>query len=51
MSSTSSYRPSGIYSAQWLPTDAAGRLERVALDAHLAFVDASPSCTAVRLRR
>ncbi len=37
MSSTSSYRPSGIYSAQWLPTDAAGVLDRAALDAHLVF--------------
>jgi dihydrodipicolinate synthase/N-acetylneuraminate lyase len=31
------YRPSGIYSAQWLPTDADGRLDRAALAAHLAF--------------
>jgi 4-hydroxy-tetrahydrodipicolinate synthase len=37
MPSTSSYRPVGIYSAQWLPTDAAGRLDRAALAAHLAF--------------
>jgi hypothetical protein len=35
--STSLYRPGGIYSAQWLPTDAAGRLDRPALAAHLAF--------------
>ena len=31
------YRPSGIYSAQWLPTDSAGRLDRASLAAHLAF--------------
>jgi len=31
------YRPGGIYSAQWLPTDSAGRLDRSALAAHLAF--------------
>jgi dihydrodipicolinate synthase/N-acetylneuraminate lyase len=31
------YRPSGIYSAQWLPTDAERRLDRAALAAHLAF--------------
>ncbi len=34
---TSPFRPSGIYSAQWLPTDAAGRLDRAALATHLAF--------------
>lgn len=34
---STSYRPSGIYSAQWLPTDSAGRLDRAALAAHLAF--------------
>lgn len=32
-----SYRPSGIYSAQWLPTDASGRLDRSSLAAHLEF--------------
>jgi 4-hydroxy-tetrahydrodipicolinate synthase len=32
-----SYRPRGIYSAQWLPTDSAGRLDRASLAAHLAF--------------
>ena len=37
MSTTSSYRPGGIYSAQWLPTDAAGVLDRAALAEHLAF--------------
>ncbi len=31
------YRPRGIYSAQWLPTDSAGRLDRASLAAHLAF--------------
>jgi hypothetical protein len=49
--STSLYRPGGIYSAQWLPTDTAGRLDRAVLAAHLAFFDASPSCTAVHARR
>lgn len=34
---TSPFQPSGIYSAQWLPTDSAGRLERASLAAHLAF--------------
>ena len=34
---SSPFRPSGIYSAQWLPTDAAGRLDRAALATHLAF--------------
>ena len=28
---SSPFRPSGIYSAQWLPTDSAGRLDRAAL--------------------
>ena len=32
-----SYRPSGIYSAQWIPTDAQGRIDRAALGTHLAF--------------
>lgn len=36
-SMTSSYRPSGIYSAQWLPVNAGGRLDRSALAAHIAF--------------
>lgn len=31
------YRPGGIYSAQWIPTDSGGRLDRAALAAHLAF--------------
>lgn len=31
------FQPSGVYSAQWLPTDADGRLDRDALAAHLAF--------------
>ena len=31
------YRPSGIYSAQWLPTDSAGRIDRASLAAHIAF--------------
>ena len=34
---SSPYRPSGIYSAQWLPVNAAGRVDRAALAAHLAF--------------
>jgi 4-hydroxy-tetrahydrodipicolinate synthase len=34
---SSRYTPSGIYSAQWLPTDALGRLDRASLAAHLAF--------------
>ena len=29
--------PKGIYSAQWIPTDAAGRVERASLAAHLEF--------------
>lgn len=33
----SSFRPSGVYSAQWLPTDSAGRLDRAALAAHFEF--------------
>lgn len=32
-----SYRPSGIYSAQWIPTDADGRVMRPQLAAHIAF--------------
>ncbi len=31
------YLPSGIYSAQWIPTDTAGRLDRASLAAHIAF--------------
>lgn len=31
------FRPSGIFSAQWLPTDASGRLDSAALGAHIAF--------------
>ena len=38
---TAPYRPSGIYSAQWLPTDSAGRLDRAALATHLAFEKAA----------
>ena len=32
-----SFRPSGIFSAQWIPTDAQGRLDRPSLATHLAF--------------
>lgn len=32
-----SFRPSGIFSAQWIPTDDRGRLDRDALARHLAF--------------
>ncbi len=31
------YRPAGIHAAQWIPTDAAGRINREALEALLAF--------------
>lgn len=34
---SSPYRPSGIFSAQWIPTDTLGRVDRAALAAHLAF--------------
>lgn len=34
---SSSYRPHGIYSAQWIPTDAQGRLDRAALAALISF--------------
>jgi 4-hydroxy-tetrahydrodipicolinate synthase len=34
---TSPYRPCGIYSAQWLPVNAEGRLDRAALAELLAF--------------
>src|SRR5437762_12293663 len=29
--------PSGIFSAQWIPTDASGRVERASLPSHLEF--------------
>src|SRR6476661_2151410 len=29
--------PSGIYSAQWIPTDATGRVDRASLAAHIDF--------------
>ena len=32
-----SFRPSGIFSAQWIPVDAAGRLDRVGLATHMEF--------------
>lgn len=32
-----SFQPSGIYSAQWIPTDASGRLLRTSLARHLAY--------------
>jgi 4-hydroxy-tetrahydrodipicolinate synthase len=31
------FQPSGIYSAQWIPTDASGRIDRAALAGHLDF--------------
>lgn len=31
------FRPSGIFSAQWIPTDALGRIDRASLATHLAF--------------
>lgn len=31
------FRPSGIFSAQWIPTDAEGRVDRGSLASHLAF--------------
>ncbi len=34
---SSSFRPSGIYSAQWIPTDAVGQIDRAGLAAHLEF--------------
>lgn len=37
MSSPVPYQPRGIYSAQWIPIDPAGRLDRASLAAHLAF--------------
>ncbi len=33
----SQFRPKGIFSAQWIPTDALGRVDRVSLAAHLDF--------------
>lgn len=35
------YRPRGIYSAQWIPVDAQGRLDRASLATHLAFEKAA----------
>jgi 4-hydroxy-tetrahydrodipicolinate synthase len=35
------YRPRGIYSAQWIPVDSAGRLDRASLAQHLAFEKAA----------
>jgi 4-hydroxy-tetrahydrodipicolinate synthase len=37
MGETSSLAPSGIYSAQWIPTDAQGRVDRPSLAAHIDF--------------
>src|SRR3954468_886266 len=34
---TPSAAPSGIYSAQWIPTDADGRVHRASLAAHIEF--------------
>jgi 4-hydroxy-tetrahydrodipicolinate synthase len=34
---SSPYQPSGIYSAQWIPTDGLGRVDRESLSAHLEF--------------
>ncbi len=34
---TSSFRPKGIYSAQWIPTDEHGRVQRASLSEHIAF--------------
>lgn len=31
------FQPSGIFSAQWIPTDVSGRIDRPALAAHLQF--------------
>ena len=38
---SSPFRPSGIYSAQWLPIDSGGALDRAALATHLAFEKAA----------
>jgi 4-hydroxy-tetrahydrodipicolinate synthase len=32
-----SYQPKGVYSAQWIPTDASGRIDRSALARLIAF--------------
>ncbi|MEO8562795.1 MAG: dihydrodipicolinate synthase family protein [bacterium] len=32
-----SFEPSGIWSAQWIPTDASGRVDRASLAAHIEF--------------
>src|SRR5262249_46480067 len=37
MSAQPSFQPQGIYSAQWIPTDAGGRIDRVSLATHLEF--------------
>ena len=34
---TASFRPSGIWSAQWIPADADGRIDREGLAAHIDF--------------
>lgn len=34
---SSTYLPSGIFSAQWIPTDSSGRIDRAGLAAHLEF--------------
>ena len=34
---TNSLTPSGIYSAQWIPTDGTGRVDRTSLAAHIDF--------------
>jgi 4-hydroxy-tetrahydrodipicolinate synthase len=34
---STSFRPSGIFTAQWIPVDPAGRLDRASLAAHLEF--------------
>jgi dihydrodipicolinate synthase/N-acetylneuraminate lyase len=34
---SSSFQPSGIFSAQWIPTDTSGALDRAALAAHIQF--------------
>lgn len=34
---SSPFRPSGVYSAQWIPTDAHGQVDRASLAAHIAF--------------
>src|SRR2546423_11698225 len=34
---TNDFRPRGIYSAQWIPTDADGQVDRASLAAHLQF--------------